>query len=112
MSANIDKTLVSQIAAAKAYEAGIIRQALYDHSGESIEISWIKSTIPPQDNDKVSMTVTDWTSAVAKYITEVPKYKGEKFTVQPLIDATGVHLINTNSDGEHSFMALNPSHVV
>ena len=91
MCAEADVALVKEIASAKAIQAGVIRQALY----ERIEESFL---FPLANTDFSRMSTLELTTGVAHYVSGELEKAGTKL-VQPILDNTGLHLTNVNSEG-------------
>lgn len=95
MSAKIDQALVSSVAGAKAYQAGIIRAFLYQRINQLISI--------PSMNTNIG--VQDFTAAIASYVNRLAAAYGGISIMQPLVDSSGAHLTNLDSEG-HTFTLL------
>lgn len=91
MIAGIDKEVSEDLAAAKAYGAGVIRHSLYDHLDERVRI-------PLAGRDTADVTVREFTAAIADVINKT--YAKSGTLSQPLVDDSGTHLANLTPKGK------------
>ena len=92
LSASADKSLANSLAMAKAYQAGALRAIMYPHINETISIPELYANV----------SVKDFTSAIAAYINGLASAAGNTTLVQPLVDESGIHLTNADSEGKHA----------